>query len=403
MKILGITSRLPYPLTDGARICMYQAAVGLASLGHDVHIVAVEDEAVEPGPLADACTIHVVPYKALPTVVGAALTLPRRRPYTQWKKDLREVYARLDALHARERFDVVYADQAHIAQYGAYMKIKHGLPYLLRSHNIEHEIYRRHTDRVRNPLMRAYLELQCARWARFEIEQLRLADACAAITRRDKEAIARFAPGVPCEVIPAAVDMEMFPYFPVASRERNSMIMLGNMAWAPNRDAAIWFTNEVLPLIVKEVPEAVCHVVGANPPTAQLPPPSANLRIEGRVEAIRSFYDRVAIGLIPLRVGGGMRVKMVEMMASGMPIVSTGLGAEGNDALPDTHYLRADDPASFAAAVVRLLGSGAERERFSTSAHAFVSEHYSAAEVGRKFERLLSTAMKRRPVGLEVG
>src|SRR5690606_36644854 len=124
----------------------------------------------------------------------------------------------LDRLHGQEGFDVVYSDQAHIAQYGAYMKERYGLPYMLRSHNIEHEIYRRHTDTVRNPLMRAYLNVQCRRWERFVIEQFRLADSCAAITMRDREAIARFAPELPCETLPAAVDLTAFPYTPVEER-----------------------------------------------------------------------------------------------------------------------------------------------------------------------------------------
>jgi glycosyltransferase involved in cell wall biosynthesis len=219
---------------------------------------------------------------------------------------------------------------------------------------------------------------------------------------RDRQAIARFAPRLPCETIPAAVDLTAFPYTPVEEREELSMIMLGNMAWAPNRDAAIWFTNEILPLVVREVPQAVCHLVGDNPPLKHLPAPSANLRIEGRVETIRSFYDRMAIGLIPLRVGGGMRVKMVEMMACGMPIVSTALGAEGNDATPGEHFLRADDAPGFASAIVRLLRDRAERARLSRSAYAFVSEHYSMRDVGRKYEALLIEAMKRQPTGVPV-
>lgn len=402
MKILGITSRLPFPLTDGARICMFQAAYGLTSLGHELHLVAIEDEMFDPGPLSDFCRVHIIPYKPLPTALGALATLLHYRPYTQWKKDLGRVYDYLDRLHRQEKFDVVYADQAHIAQYGAYMKARYRLPYMLRSHNIEHEIYRRHTDTVRNPLMLAYLRLQCRRWERFEIEQLRLADSCAAITSRDRQAINRFAPGLPCDTIPAAVDLAMFPYTPVEEREDRSMIMLGNMAWAPNRDAAIWFTNEILPLVVREIPDAVCHLVGDNPPLKQLPAPSANLRIEGRVETIRSFYDRMAIGLIPLRVGGGMRVKMVEMMASGMPIVSTALGAEGNDATPGEHFVQMDDVAGFASAIVRLLRDRTERARMSRSAYTFVSDHYSMRDVGRKYESLLIEAMKRQQTGVAV-
>ncbi|MBL7989275.1 MAG: glycosyltransferase [Chlorobi bacterium] len=393
MNILGITSRVPYPPTDGARICMYQAVRSLAALGHTVHLVAVEDEEVDAGPLAQFCTLHQVRFRPIPTMLGAGLTLFNERPYTVWKKDIDRVYPLLDSLQAQHQFDAMYVDQAHVAQYGAYMKSRYGLPYFLRSHNVEHEIYRRHLSRVTNPLMRRYLALQSSRWQRFEVEQTRRADTCAAITQRDLEAIRAFAPGLPLQTIPAAVDLSAFPFRPVAQRETNSMIMLGNMGWAPNRDSAIWFANEILPLIAQKFPSAICHLVGADPPLRQLPTDSPNLKIHGRVSSIRELYDRVAIGLIPLRVGGGMRVKMVEMMSAGIPIVSTAIGAEGNSAEPGRHYLSADQPEAFADAVVQLLNDAELRASLSQAAFQLAQRHYSLDSVGCQYQTMIQQAV----------
>lgn len=394
MNILGITSRVPYPPTDGARICMYQAVRSLAELGHTVHLVAVEDEEINAEPLQQFCTLHQVRFTPLPTVVGAGLTLFNERPYTVWKKDLDRVYPLLDSLQAMHQFDAMYVDQAHVAQYGAYMKSRYGLPYFLRSHNVEHEIYRRHLSRVTNPIMRRYIELQCNRWQRFEVEQTRRADTCAAITQRDLEAIRAFAPGLLLQTIPAAVDLSAFPFRSVAVRETNSMIMLGNMGWAPNRDSAIWFANEILPLITQKFPSAICHLVGADPPLRQLPTNSPNLKIHGKVSSIQELYDRVAIGLIPLRVGGGMRVKMVEMMSAGIPIVSTAIGAEGNDAQPGYHYLAADQPEAFADAVVQLLNDAELRANLANRAFQFVQQTYSFDSVSSQYQVMIEQAIK---------
>lgn len=399
MNILGITSRVPYPPTDGARICMYQAVRSLAGRGHTVHLVAVEDEEIDTSPLQPLCQLHQVRFTPLPTAIGAGLTLFNERPYTVWKKDLDRVYPLLDSLQAKHRFDAMYVDQAHVAQYGAYMKSRYGLPYFLRSHNVEHEIYRRHLSRVTNPLMRRYLALQCQRWERFEVAQTRRADTCAAITQRDLEAIRAFAPGLPLRTIPAAVDLSAFPFCPVAQREPNSMIMLGNMAWAPNRDSAIWFANEILPLITQKFPMAICHLVGADPPLRQLPTDSPNLKIHGKVNSIGEFYSRVGIGLIPLRVGGGMRVKMVEMMSAGIPIVSTAIGAEGNDAEPGIHYLAADHPQDFADAVVRLLNDAELRARLSEASLQLAQHTYSLDSVGGKYEAMIELAVQRSKAG----
>ena len=394
MKVLGIASRLPWPPTDGARICMYHAVTGLAARGHEVHIVAPEEGGMPDGTgdLEQYARLHIVPFSPLPRVVGAGLTLFKSNPYTQLRKDLPEVYQLLDRLQKEEGFDVVYADQSHIAQYGAYMKRKYGLPYLFRSHNVEHEIWRRHTDRVRNPLMRFYLESQYKKWQRFEIGQMQQADVIASITDRDADTIRTLVPKVPVETIPAAVDLERFTFHAPADREEQSVILLGGMNWAPNRDAAIWFANDILPLIHKEMPNVVCHLVGSDPPVGALPPSTDLFRIEGYVKDILPYYRNVALGLIPLRVGGGMRVKMVEMMASGLPLVSTSIGAEGNRAVPGEHYLKADSAESFAAAVIRLLREKDERDRLSRAGRTFIEDNYSVEEIGRRFEALLTNA-----------
>lgn len=396
MKILDITSRLPYPLIDGARICMYQLVFGLAAQGHELHVVAVDEEMCDPGPLREFSTVHVVPISNPPQAVGALKTLFNPNPYTQLKRERKEVYELLDRLQREIGFDAVIADQAHIAQYGAYMKRTYDLPYILRCHNIESEIYKRHISTLGNPFMRFYVDLQARRWERFECDQMREADACVAITKRDETAIERMAPGVRVSTVPAAVDLSAFPYHDPSKREESSMILLGNMGWPPNRNSVLWFTREILPLILEKRPDAVAYLVGDNPPLDQLPPASENLRIEGRVPSIAPYYEKIAIGLIPLNVGGGMRVKMVEMMSSGMPIVSTGQGAEGNEAIPGEHYLRADTAAEFADAVVRLMGDAEERGRLARAAREFVAATYSIEQTSRSLERLIYDVIERK-------
>lgn len=395
MNILHIASKLPWPLIDGARICMYRTVEGLAALGHRIDLVCFDEAYTDPGPLADIATVHVVPLKVRSNAVGALMTLANKRPYTQLKREVASAYSLLDRLHEERHFNVVLADEIHIASYGAYMKRRHGVPYLLRTHNVECEIYRRHTDTVRNPLMRAYLELQTARWRRFEIEQFSHADALAAITSRDRSTIESIAPGCLVHTVPAAVDLASFPFHGVEGREDLSMVMLGDMKWPPNRDAALWFTREILPLVVAEIPDAKLYLLGGNPPIAQLPPASENLRIEGRVPEVAPYFERAALGLIPLRVGGGMRVKMIEMMSAGMPIVSTTQGAEGNEALDGEHYVRADDAQSFAAAIVALLRDRAGRERLARDGRAFVERRYSLEVVARSLESLMNEATER--------
>ena len=396
MKILAVSTKLPYPLIDGQRICFYQAVRGLASRGHEVHIVAIVEEADDIGPLEDFCRVHVLRHRPLPTAAGALATLLIRRPYTQWKKDLPQVYRYLDRLQSREGFDAVYADQAHTACYGSYMKKRYGLPYLLRLHNMEHEIHRRYADHAGNPLMRLYLRLQCKRWERYEFAQIRAADACAAITHRDSVVAEGAAPGIPVGLIPAAVDPNIFPFVSTNLRKPRSLVAVGNMDWAPNRDAINWFVNSILPLVVAEEPGVVCHIVGAGSHLEGFRN-SKNLRLVGKIDSIHDLYEQSAVGVIPLRVGSGMRFKMLEMMSCGLPVVSTAIGAEGNAAVAGVHYLCADYPVAFAAAITSLLRNPAEQERLSLAARAFVVEHYNARDVGKKCEDMLIRAIAAQP------
>jgi len=215
-----------------------------------------------------------------------------------------------------------------------------------------------------------------------------MADACAVITDRDKIVTEQLAPGVSVDVVPGSVDITRFPYIPVEVREGKSLILVGNTAWLPNRVGTLWFTNEIFPLVAADEPEVICRIVGNNPGLRGLRE-SPNIRLHGSVDNIRPMYDRATIGILPVRVASGMRIKMLEMMSAGLPVVTTGMGAEGNAAVAGLHYLCADDPQSFASAIIGLLRNQVERRRLSLAARSFVAEHYDVQQISRKFENLL--------------
>ncbi len=395
MKILEITSKLPWPPTDGARIVMEQGARELAARGHDIHIVAVGESSPGATPLEEIAQVHAVEGRRIPRLLGVAVSLTTTAPYTQWKRDRRCVYDQLDRLEAEVGFDVVLVEEIHVAQYGAYMKRRHGLPFVLRSHNVEFEVYDRHADTVANPLVRAFIRMQGGRWRRFELPHYAEADEVIAITERDAASIAAHVPTARVSTVPAAVDLERFAYVGEEGRDAASLVMSGHLAWAPNADAAMWVADDVLPSIRSRVPEVVLYLIGAEPPRDRLPADSEWFRIEGHVASIAPFYTRSTLGLIPLRAGGGMRVKLIEMMAAGLPVVSTSLGAEGNPAEPGVHYVRADTAPDFADAVVRLLQHPDERRAMAERARRFVAETFSQDRIGRRLEERLVDVVAR--------
>jgi glycosyltransferase involved in cell wall biosynthesis len=155
------------------------------------------------------------------------------------------------------------------------------------------------------------------------------------------------------------------------------MVFTGTMDYRPNVDATRWFVREVFPRVRRRVPGAEFYVVGANPsPAVRALAEVTGVTVTGAVEDVRPFVAGSRVYVVPLRVGGGTRLKVLEAMASGIPMVSTGLGCEGLEVQPDTHYLRADEPESFAEAVAQILLGERDASAMVKSARRLAEERY---------------------------
>lgn len=394
MHLLGITSRLPYPLTDGAKICMYRIIKGLSELGHTVDIVAIDEIDIDVKYMDSYCKIYKVLEKPISRDIGALLTLFSKNPYTQIKKNHKSAYTLIDSLVKKNNYSAVYSDQSHVAQYGSYVKKKYNIPFVLRFHNMEHEIYERVAKNEKNILFKNYLIQQSKKWKRFEIEQATLADASATITERDKITLQNYVPNAVVNTVTASIDLNDFPYSSIENRKQNTLLMIGSdMNWAPNKDSVVWFVNKILPLILKDSPDTIFYLVGDNPPLDELPLPNKNFVMLGKNSNIKELYSTISVGIVPLRLGGGMRIKILEMMSAGMPFVSTSIGAEGNFAAPNEHYLLGNTEIEFAKSTIQLLKSKELQNKLSINSNEFVHKNYSDKSTIKVFEELLTNAV----------
>jgi glycosyltransferase involved in cell wall biosynthesis len=177
------------------------------------------------------------------------------------------------------------------------------------------------------------------------------------------------------------------------------MVFLGSMDWLPNEDAVTSFCRDVLPLIQADIPDVTLSIVGRNP-TAQVQRLAVPNRVTvtGRVDDVRPGLHEAAVSIVPLRIGGGTRLKIFESMAAGTPVVSTSIGAEGLPGEPGRHLLIADEPRHFAAAVVSLLSDPARRQAIAAAARRFVVDHFDWSAVAEHLERaLLDTTVLHPP------
>ena len=270
-------------------------------------------------------------------------------------------------------------------------------PKVLFTHNVEAVIWRRHYEVARNPLWKAVSWLEWKRMAAAERRYLQKADHVLAVSENDREAFGRFLDPKNLTVTETGVDTEFFQ--PRGEQEMpNSLLFTGAMDWLPNEDAMFYFANEIFPLIRQRVPDATLCIVGRKPSrrlqdlAARIP----NIQMTGWVEDVRPYLAERAVSVVPLRIGGGTRLKIFEAMSMGKAVVSTSIGAEGLPVKNGEHLLLADDPASFAESTLRLLGNDSQRTQIGAAARHLVEENYSWVTVSEGFAEVVENVVKRR-------
>lgn len=296
---------------------------------------------------------------------------------------------------ARRDIDLIVFDFVH-----AHVLRPQGLPMrtVCFTHNVEAEIFGRHAATASNPLKRWVWASQHSKLSRFERDALRQYDRVVAVSERDA-AHFRSAYGVQhAEAIPTGVDLDFFAWAPppaVSASQPPTVVFIGSMDYAPNIGAIEFFLRDVWPRVLAEETTAVFRVVGRNPPAAlqALARRTRQVEFTGFVDDVRPHVHAAHASVIPLQVGGGTRIKVFEAMAMGCPVVSTTLGVEGLAVEPGRHYLRHDDAAGMAQAVLGLLRDAAAREALSRNARALVEGRFGHRVAARAFEDICLRAL----------
>jgi len=391
MKVLLLTQVLPFPPDSGPKVKTWNVLKYLAQR-HAVTLVSFVrgNQQADVEKLRPYChSIYTVPMMRGPLPDGLAMlqSFASRQPWMMVRDDRAAMRALIDRLCAETQFDVAHADQLNMAQYAARVT---GARKILDAHNALWLLYKRLAETMRPGPRKWLLERDWRLLKEYEGRLCREFDGLLAVSEEDAVAL-REAAGrdLKITVIPIAVDTDELPVTARAP-QANHVLHIGTMYWPPNIDGMQWFIQEAYPHIRAARPDVSLDVVGSRPPQelTAFNGNGHNINVTGYVAEVQPYLEQCGVFIVPLRAGGGMRVKILEALARGLPLVTTSLGCEGIAVKHGQHVLIADTPKEFAQATLNLLNNRALADELGRNGRALIESTYDYRAACRPLEDL---------------
>ncbi len=392
MKILFLTQICPYPPHNGGAIKTYNI---LKHLGrrHEVDLllyVRSNDEIRALESLAPYCahTDYVpIARSGVDNLTQAAKSLIGRRSFIitrDWRAGMQEKVLSL----LENKPDLIYVDHLQMYQF---VPDPAPCPVLLDEHNVEWRIIERFASAGDTWARQSFASIEWPKLREFELAACNRADLVLTVTAHDRDIlVSNGAPGDKIHPLPIGVDTEGFQ--PVSLNPHSkSILTFGTMSWPPNVDSVIHFAKNIYPRITELVPNAQFMIIGSNPTpeVRSLADEDPSITVTGYVDDLWPYAREAAVFVVPLRIGSGMRVKILDAMALGLPIVTTPIGCEGICLQDGRHALVADTPDRFANSVIRLLLDPIGRAALGSAGRELVESAYSWPSILAELDRIL--------------
>lgn len=392
MHVLYLTPYFPYPPIGGGRIRALQILKGLAAR-HKVSLVALIDESFQRQHLAAAepfcTTIHTVPLARRGKPAGwkskgmKLLLYTFQKSFLQGKFLRRNLFSLLKEEGKRIRWDAVLLETLWMSPY---LKVLGRIQRIWHFPNLESLSLQRELQNASSLGARftSYFEGMYAR--RVESRAGRSGDLCILVSEEDRRAFLKLAPHAKTLVLPNGIDTSATQFLEEPGGE-GTILFVGSFQYPPNVDAVLYFYREIFPLVRKELPGTRWLVAGSNPPEAFRPLSEApGIEVRGFVEDLKSLYREVSAVVAPLRIGSGSRLKILEAMAWGRPVVSTPVGCEGLEVKEGTNIMIGSTPGKFAEILLQVLKDNGLARRIGREGRKLVEEKYSWEKIQEKIQ-----------------
>ncbi|MCG9126489.1 glycosyltransferase [Candidatus Poribacteria bacterium] len=386
MKILFLSPTLPYPLTDGGRIRVFNLLKQIA-IENDVTLLALETQDSDKDSITNIqdldVKVHLVENDTSPPTISINTiisSLINKKPITVTRYDISAYKQKFKELLNTQSYDVVHYEMLHTAQF----HVETDLPSVLSLQNVDSAIWGRLQQETINPFYKLAYWTQFRAFKQYEATLCPLFNVVTCTSDIDAAEFHQYCSDNRVVVIPNGVDVTHFSP-ETTSQALAHLIYIGSMDWFPNEDAVTFFSKEVLPIIQKSVPDVRFTIVGGNPSERilQLAKEEA-IEVTGRVPEIKPYFAKATIFVVPLRIGSGTRLKILEALAMGKAVVSTTVGAEGLSLQNREEIIIADEPVNFAEEVVRLLTIPSLRNEIGKNGRKKVEQEYDWRNIAEK-------------------
>ncbi|WP_236975591.1 glycosyltransferase family 4 protein [Membranihabitans maritimus] len=412
MKILQLCKKFPWPLKDGESVAVNSLSKGLVSQGVEMdllamntskHFTVVDSEVLSA--IGHYSTVKWVPLNNSINIFQALWSLFEDNSY-HIKRFINKEYSMklVNMLQSGTKYDFVLLESLYMIPYLHIIKKNTNAKILLRSHNVEFEIWDRLANNKRNPIIKWYLKRLAGQLKDFEVRSLGDISYLLPISQKDGEKYAGFGYRGNLFHLPVGMDLNQYPMKKMEQSDKVELGFIGSLDWMPNIEGLMWFLREVWPAVENKYGEkCVLHIAGRNMPRNLLSIHKKSVVIHGEVDDAIAFINQFPYFIVPLFSGSGMRVKILEAMALGKIVLSTKVGIEGIPATADKEYLLTDSKEQYLSAIDNLMENKYSTSIIGRNARSFLEDNYSLTGVSEKFfEYLEMVNMGKKPLEKKV-
>lgn len=390
MKILQLLPKIPFPAYDGHKKSMWGVIKHLSERGHVIDLIAYgqnQDYKNLVGEINKYANLRVVECVTGNSIIGAIKNLVSDVPYNISKYKTKEYEEFLTKHLSLNKYDVIHVTNAHMGWTIDVIRKLCKTPVILREENFELAIMERYYKNQSNLFLKLYAYLQYKKFLSYEPVLCGKYNTCVMMSDEDENRLLELNPLAKTKVIPLGIDKELLE-IEGEETEKFSLVHVGSLEWYPNYDGLKWFINNVFPLIVDKFKETKLYLYGGGVTKNFYFPESIkdNIIVKGFVTNIWDDVKNKSLAVVPLRIGSGIRVKILEMLATGLNVITTSLGKEGIPVKDEEELLIADDENEFARKIIDYFNGQYDSKKLSLKGKQLIRKKYLWEDVAEQFE-----------------